>query len=389
VRAAKAFASPEQLPAVLAEVSPAFQSAHLERSRGFGEVTWTFDARADFSGGAEQFGDEQLATLLGGRPLGRDVATIEQETGTSVADATGLTLDVSLPGDADQQWQFRLDQPPQDLHLEGTIERRAAKALAVVAAAGAALLLLVVLIWILRGGRRRRERSAAARADEDVMDVEVAAEPEPASRRLQLVVTAAHDVLWEGHDRAAEWLVGIAAMQGVAVTPEAVDALRRDAMLGRLTTAELWRSLGVPGDPVELDAAYVARFTLAPDVVDFVTLLARRGVGVACVTNDAAEWSALLRSRFGLEQLIRPWVVSAEVGATAPARALFEEVARRAGIAPSNCLYLDTRVENLDAARDLGMTTVLIGGTSAAARAAGHQHAADLRGLLTRRRPEG
>jgi hypothetical protein len=79
VRAEKAFASAEQLPVVLSKVSSAFTNVRLERSRSFGEVTWTFDATVDLSGGAEQFGDEQLAALLGGRRSARDVATIEQE----------------------------------------------------------------------------------------------------------------------------------------------------------------------------------------------------------------------------------------------------------------------------------------------------------------------
>ena len=218
------------------------------------------------------------------------------------------------------------------------------------------------------------------------MDVEVPApDVAPVSRRLQLVVTAAHGVLWEGHDRAEDWLVSLAAMQGVEPGIERLRALRREAMLGRLSSAEFWRALGVPGDPAELDAAYVARFSLAPDVVDFVTLLARRGVGAACVANDTVEWSNLLRARFGLERFIRPWVVSAEIGAMAPAAAPFEEVATRAGIAATNCLYIDDRVENLDTAKQLGMATVLVGPSSAAARAGGNQYAVDLRNLLARR----
>jgi putative hydrolase of the HAD superfamily len=220
------------------------------------------------------------------------------------------------------------------------------------------------------------------------MDVEVpAAEAAaPESRRLQLVVTAAHGLLWESHERADEWLLSLAAMQGVDPGADRVRALRREAELGRVTTAEFWQALGVPGDPAELDAAFAARFSLGPDVVDFVRLLARRGVGVACVANDTVEWSTLLRSRFDLDRFIRPWVVSADIGATLPAAAPLEEVAARAGIVLSNCLYLDDQIANLDVAKQLGMTTVFIGPAGGAARASGHQHAPDLRGLLARRR---
>jgi FMN phosphatase YigB (HAD superfamily) len=386
VSASKPFASPDQLPTVLAEISPAFRDVRLSRHRTFGEVEWTFDSRVDFGGGAEQFGDAQLATLLGGRPLGRDVATIEQETGTSVADATGLVLDLSLPGDSSRQWTFQLDQAaPTDVHLVGTVERSAAKLWGIVAAVAAGLLVLVLAVALLRRGHRRRAAKAAD--DGAVMDVEVPADTTaPESRRLQLVVTAAHGVLWESHDVADAWLLSLAAMQGVEPGAERVRALRREAELGRLSTAEFWQALGVPGDAAELDAAYVARFTLGSEVVDFVRLLARRGIGVACVDNDTIEWSTLLRSRFDLDRFIRPWVVSADVGATLPAVAPLEEVCARAGVVPANCLYLDDRIAHLDVAKSLGMTTVFVGPAGSVARASGHQHATDLRGLLTRRR---
>jgi HAD superfamily hydrolase (TIGR01509 family) len=385
VRAQKAFASREQLPAVLSEVSGAFTNVRLERSRSFGELRWTFDAQADFTGGAEQFGDDQLATLLGGRALGRDVATLEQEIGASVAEATGLAMRVTLPGDASQDWTFRLDDAAAtNLHIESTIERAGAKRWAFVAAGAAALLVLLLIGVVLRGGRRRRRPPADAR----MMDVVVpeADDVPPGRRRLQLVVTAAHGVLWESHERAEEWLASLAAMQGVDAGRDDLAALRHEAMLGRITSAEFWRALGVPGEPAELDAAYAARFTLDPHVVEFVTALARRGIGVACVTNDAAEWSALLRTRFGLDRLIRPWVVSAEIGAAKPATAPFEEVAQRAGIPLANCMYIDYRVEDLDAARRLGMATVLLGPAGAAARAGVHAHALNLQDVIAGRR---
>ena len=160
-------------------------------------------------------------------------------------------------------------------------------------------------------------------------------------------------------------------------------------MLGRISSAEFSHASGVPGDAAELDAAYAARFTLDPRVVDFVTTLARRGVGVACVTNDATEWSALLRTRFGLDRFIRPWVVSAEVGATKPAPAPFEEVAARAGIPLANCLYLDVSIENLDVARRLGMATVLLGPPDARRGLRGTARPATCRELLARRTEAG
>jgi putative hydrolase of the HAD superfamily len=344
------------------------------------------------TGGAERFGDEQLAALLGGRPLGRDVATLEQETGGPLADSSALGLTVAMPDGNTQHWTVRLDQTaPVPLHATGTIERRGALLWAAVAISAAGMLVLLLVLRILRGGRRRAPKDV----DRAAVTMPVPA-PSPeavpaataaavAPRRLQLVVTAAHGVLWESQVSAEEWLVSLVSMQGGEPDPQRARTLVREAMLGRIRSADLWRALAVRGDPAELDAAYAARFTLDPEVVDFATALARRGIGVACISNDVAEWSALVRARFGLERFIRPFVVSSEVGALSPAPVLFEEVATRAAIPLANCLYIDEDIANLDVARDLGMSTVLLGPSDDAVADRGHGHAVDLRDLLLRR----
>ena len=78
-----------------------------------------------------------------------------------------------------------------------------------------------------------------------------------------------------------------------------------------------------------------------PAVADLVTALARRGVGVACISDDLGEWSVLLRRRFGLERFIRPWILSSAVGVRSPSPALLEAVSQETGIAPANCLLVD------------------------------------------------
>jgi putative hydrolase of the HAD superfamily len=131
-----------------------------------------------------------------------------------------------------------------------------------------------------------------------------------------------------------------------------------DASLGRHTTTELWSLLGVPGDAAELDRSYTARFGLSDGVQEFLDAMDQRGIGVACLSNDVAEWSALLRRRFELDARIHPWIVSGEVGVRKPAEAIFAELERTLDVPLRACLLVDDRLDNLAAARKLGMAIV-------------------------------
>ena len=385
--AEKPFAAAEDLPAVLAEVSSAFSQFRLERDRSFGELTWTMRGEVDLSAGAAALGDEQLAALLGGQPLGRDVSALEQEIGSSLADATSLTFVVEMPGGNHEEWTFALGQEPTEVEAEGKVTNDRARLFAVAAIVAGGLLLLWALIALLRVRRRRRrtrrDGESRRRATKSAAPNVVGVEATP--KRLQLVVVRAEGVLWEPSDVSERWLADLVAMQGSRASSEQLRAVVHEAKLGRARSADVWRSLGAAGDPAELDAAYAARFNLDPAVVDLVTALARRGVGVACISDDVAEWSTLLRRRFGLERFIRPWILSSAVGARSPAPALIEAVARETGVAPPNCLLVDVDVATLDAARQLGMSTALLGSDPALAAARGHAHAADLADLVARR----
>jgi putative hydrolase of the HAD superfamily len=69
-----------------------------------------------------------------------------------------------------------------------------------------------------------------------------------------------------------------------------------------------------------------------------------------------------LRSRLerdGLDRLFDDVVVSAEVGMAKPEPAIFRLAAKRLGLAPGECVFVDDWDKNVEAARDVGMQAVL------------------------------
>lgn len=166
-RAAKAFTSAEQLPAVLAELTGpdgVLRDIELARRRSFAETRWTFRATADLSGGVASFSDPELTALLGGASLGRDPAALAQELGGPLESFVAVRMLLTLPddiriSDADvalrnrAMWELPLGEAPRAVRAESHDVVWTSRLWA--GAAGAAGFALVVLV-VVRGLRGRR-----------------------------------------------------------------------------------------------------------------------------------------------------------------------------------------------------------------------------------------
>lgn len=98
--ARRSFASPEDLPSVLAEVGGpdgVFRDVQLSVRDGLARTEYDFSAAVELTGSPEQFGDDQLTAALDGLPLAR---TPEELALEGAADPEAITLEVavSLPG---------------------------------------------------------------------------------------------------------------------------------------------------------------------------------------------------------------------------------------------------------------------------------------------------
>jgi hypothetical protein len=177
VTATKPFASPEQLTAVMDEIGGAdglFPGFELTRTHTFAEVEHEITGTIDTTGGLESLSDEELTELLGGQPLGFDLAVLEQDLGAPPASLVDLSLAVTLPGDEvtastpgevsgrTTTWTAGFDDTePVAVEATSSTTDSTIRILAGVAA-GALLLLGLLLLFRLvrRRIRRRRERRA-------------------------------------------------------------------------------------------------------------------------------------------------------------------------------------------------------------------------------------
>ena len=149
------FGTPDEADQVMAQItgeSGPLQHMQLTRDHPFGRVRYQFRGTADLSGGLEAFGDEGLAALLDGEPLGEDAAAIEARIGQPLADAFKFTVTARLPG-SEKSWSPRLGDPPLAMASDSTVFRWPELVLAILAALS---LIGLVLVLVVRSLRARR-----------------------------------------------------------------------------------------------------------------------------------------------------------------------------------------------------------------------------------------
>ena len=198
VSATKPYGSPEQLGAVLAEISGVdgpFADLGLERTHSAAETEWALSGQVDATEGVTTFSDDELAELLGGQPLGYDLEALGQELGQPVDELVGwsLTADfteadtvaIEPPGQSETDsnlgpgemasWSGSFaDAEP--VPVEATASRvDITTRLLVAVAAFAAFLLVVLLLFRLIRRRRRRKRGRGEQAAEAAVSVGVPA----------------------------------------------------------------------------------------------------------------------------------------------------------------------------------------------------------------------
>ncbi|MEA2279297.1 MAG: putative hydrolase of the superfamily [Solirubrobacteraceae bacterium] len=131
-----------------------------------------------------------------------------------------------------------------------------------------------------------------------------------------------------------------------------------DFECGRLDEAEfeprLATALGVAGHEGLVDRL-MAGSQLDPAMVAGVRALRERGVRTGLVSNS---WGEARYPRELLAELFDGVVISGAEGFRKPDPRMYELGARRVGVAPETCVFVDDLPFNLDPARELGMATI-------------------------------
>jgi HAD superfamily hydrolase (TIGR01509 family) len=400
VLASKEFGTTEQFSEVMAEITGndgVIADFRLVRTKTFARVGHRVVGTIDTRAGLGSFGDSALE-----RSLGQPLADLAAQYGATDEDVR-FRVEVALPGQLEGEapqtavevdsaapvaaWRASLGDPDvTTVELESAtraVGPLALRGVAVVAAVLAGVVVFAQLLRILFPERRRRSprrpRPPARpgpvqpQVDSGVATGGVeAGQAGESSSGPRVVALDGLGVLYRRSEESTRVLIPFARQRAATVTDDEIEAKVRQLELGRITTGQFWASIGVSGDPETLDADYIAHLQLTPGVVKYLRALRERGIRVACITNQAAEWAARLKDAHNLAGLIDPWVVSGVVGVRKPDRSIFEVLRRTTGEDPSAILVVDDDPSVLDGARDLGFATAWFAPDGDESAARGH-----------------
>ena len=131
------------------------------------------------------------------------------------------------------------------------------------------------------------------------------------------------------------------------------------ASIGEISAREHWqfvmRSLNLPDSEIE---SFYDQF-FGGDVVDFALIDTIRALRprytTALLSNAWDDLRQLLVEKWKIDDAFDKIFISAEIGIAKPAPEIYEMVLEKLGIAPDESVFVDDFIENIEAARKLGM----------------------------------
>jgi len=130
------------------------------------------------------------------------------------------------------------------------------------------------------------------------------------------------------------------------------------AAVGEMSSLAFLKQIGYSGDVKRIQTEYLDTVEIDGGFHRSAALLKER-YRLALLSNDLSEWNAYLREKFNINQYFDAIVVSGDVRIKKPDPEIFTLLLERLNQPASQCVFIDDRESNLDAAEALGMDVIL------------------------------
>lgn len=127
---------------------------------------------------------------------------------------------------------------------------------------------------------------------------------------------------------------------------------------GELTSLEVWEAIGFKGDLEKIEKEYLDTIKLNDGFIDFIEAASKK-YKLAIISNDSSRWSKYLREKFDLNKYFDVISTSGDLKIQKPDERIFLLTVEKLGVDAEDCLYIDDREENLESAKNVGMSTIM------------------------------
>ena len=173
---------------------------------------------------------------------------------------------------------------------------------------------------------------------------------------MPCLVLDAMGVIFESADDVGDLLIPFIAENSDSFNEAAVQAAYLDASLGTISPDEFWNRVGVPAN---LEDEFLSRHALNSGVVELFDWTRDNEIPVWCLSNDVGRWSQKLRVRLNIETYLQGSIISGDLGLRKPDRQIYQALIEACGFPVAELLFVDDREQNVRAARELGIESLL------------------------------
>ena len=141
--------------------------------------------------------------------------------------------------------------------------------------------------------------------------------------------------------------------------PEEIRKPWDKANIGEWTSLEIWAAVGFQGDLEKIEKDYLDTIELSDGFLEFIKAV-RMKYKLAIISNDSSRWSKYLREKFNINQYFDVISVSGDLKIRKPDERIFRLTIEKLAVKAEECLYVDDRRGYLEAAKKVGMNTILL-----------------------------
>ena len=131
------------------------------------------------------------------------------------------------------------------------------------------------------------------------------------------------------------------------------------ADIGEMTSLEVWKAIGFQGDLEKIEEEYLDTIELSDGFIDFIEKVKDK-YKLAIISNDSSRWSKYLREKFDLNKYFDVISISGALQIQKPDEQIYLLTIEKLGVKAEDCIYVDDRCGNLNAAKKVGMKPILL-----------------------------